>query len=254
MSTTEPVTTEPVTTTTTVDNSVVKAELVAAVLEQLGVADDTVTTTTTQPQPQTQTGVVPGSIQERAAAGTMSVNELEKFLGPRCTWCYTGGYAMFKWLDHYGLDVVETNDLDILIYHDKRNEVFAELFGGGGDREWFAEGKKVSLLSSSGEPDIKQLGDAFVVTPDKLAANYGFGKTETSTGSLLGDIARGGFKLRKVGGPKGEPEQEPEVGQANSDEPVEVDDDKVAKEARRDRRRALMTPLTEAYRKEFGGD
>jgi hypothetical protein len=190
-----------------------------------------------------------------------SIAQLERFLNERCTWWYKGGYAMFKWLEHYKLDRVETIDLDIIIADGARDKVFLELFGQAtaGEKEWLIEGQKISLLSTPGDTIKHQLGDAWVVSPDGLAHDYGFDTADTGekdeekepknpAGGHFAQINAGNFKLKKTGSSliTDSPSWE-----QHSEKTEEEDESKLAKAERRGRRRAQMPALLAKYHEDL---
>jgi hypothetical protein len=112
-----------------------------------------------------------------AFSGMSSVEALNDFINATGKpWYHGGGYAMLLWCVHYGLDTVETQDLDIFVLGtDEHAAVHLALFGVApeqlGDKPPLG-GYAVSLLSAQGAPERFLIDGVPVVSPMILARNY----------------------------------------------------------------------------------
>ncbi|MFC5287243.1 hypothetical protein ACFPM7_09300 [Actinokineospora guangxiensis] len=121
-----------------------------------------------------------GTAGERTASafsGMSSVQELNDFItATGKPWYHGGGYAMLQWCLHYGLEAVETRDLDIFVLGtDEHAAVHLALFGVAPEQLGTKPplgGYEVSLLSARGEPERFLIDGVPVVSPLVLARNY----------------------------------------------------------------------------------
>lgn len=114
--------------------------------------------------------------------GMGSVAELDSCLNSfGVKWYHTGGYAMLRWLRHYQMDEIGTQDLDIMIESDSYEKVFLALHGKPANKveeKHSLEGYAVTLHSYSGDVERYFVDNAPLVSPKKLADNYGTGSEQ----------------------------------------------------------------------------